>query len=50
MKRATEFMLAKLQFQPSASRTTDLYSGLIPPMNRWATINRPLRGLVLSGF
>ncbi|SRR6266404_1687203 len=33
--------------QPSASRTTYSYSPLIPPMNRSAIFNRPLRGLYL---
>ena len=33
--------------QPSASRTADVCLDLVPPMNRWAIVIRPLRGLVV---
>jgi hypothetical protein len=34
------------EVQPSAPRTTSPVSHLIPPINRWAIVIRPLRGLV----
>src|SRR6266545_6450606 len=36
-----------IRLQPSASRTIFYFASLLPPINRWATINRPLHGLYL---